>query len=344
MFHALCLTVSSSFIIQWYAPRKAATRHFHAHAPFPPRRAAGTPAAILRTQYWYDLTGSSTFALLALASVGLAGSSASFEHCVVASAVLLWAARLGSFLFLRIIRDGGIDHRLSKYSSNPVAFLLGPWTIQGVWVAATMLPVLVLFAGERAAISASSGALLSRLKSVPSLIVTGWGQLIHETDVSGGILARLNELPVVLQCILAAWLIAYIVQFLADEGKRQFKAVPQNKDKFIRSGVWAWSQHPNYAAELAMWHLLGVAACYVAYCSPSHVLHGSPLAFVSLIGPFLEGLLIVFVSGVPLLDKAAAKKWGGNSNWLAYTKNTPVLFPCCPSFPRRPASYVNKKE
>ena len=307
-------------------------------------RMAGIPAAALKTQYWYDLTGSSTFAILALASVGLVGSSVSFQHCIVATAVLLWAARLGSFLFIRIIGDGGVDHRLSKYSDKPIAFILGPWTVQGMWVAATMLPVLVLFAGESAAISASSGALFGRLMSMPLLVAAGWQQLLEVTNVSGGILGRLGELPIPLQVLLCVWLLAYIVQFSADEGKRQFKAVPKNHGKFIRSGIWTWSQHPNYAGELVMWHALGCAACYVAYTSPTHVLSGSPLAFVSLAGPFMEALLIIFVSGVPLLDKAAAKKWGGNSNWLAYAKNTPVLFPCCPAFPRRPTEYVHKSE
>ena len=207
-----------------------------------------------------------------------------------------------------------------------------------------MLPVLVLFAGESAAISASSGALSARLAGLPELVSNGWTRLVAETNVSGGIASRLGELPRELQIALAIWLCAYVVQFLADEGKRQFKAVPTNNGKFIRSGVWAWSQHPNYAAELVMWHSLGAAACYVAFSSPTHVLHGSPLAFASLLGPFFEALLIVFVSGVPLLDKAAAKKWGGNAEWLAYVKNTAVLFPCCPAFPRRPAEYVQKQQ
>ena len=54
-----------------------------------------------------------------------------------------------------------------------------------------------------------------------------------------------------------AWLIGFLIETIADAQKSRFRAQPENEDRFIQSGLWAWSRHPNYFGEILLW--LGVA-------------------------------------------------------------------------------------
>jgi steroid 5-alpha reductase family enzyme len=49
--------------------------------------------------------------------------------------------------------------------------------------------------------------------------------------------------------------------------------------------------------------------------------------WVTLISPFFVAFLLLRVSGVPLLEKRADEKWGGQPDYEAYKKETPVLIP-----------------
>lgn len=303
--------------------------------------AAGIPAAATGLQYWFDLTGSSTFTALALVSLGLGSADTPPSHLLVALAVALWATRLGTFLFSRIIQDGGIDHRLSKYTKSPVRFLLGPWTVQGLWVVATMLPIIVLLAG-RGPTEALPSSPMEWVTKPLHYLQLGAARFFH--GVSALRPADVESLPAPVLVLLAVWSLAWLAQVLADEQKRQFKADEDNKGRWIDSGIWSYSQHPNYAAEMVLWLALGGAAAHLAYTDPLHTLHGSKWAYASLVGPCLEACLLLFLSGVPLLDKAAAAKWGHRQAWREFATRTPVLFPCCPAFPRRPTAYIHDKD
>ncbi len=90
---------------------------------------------------------------------------------------------------------------------------------------------------------------------------------------------------------------------MADRQKSRFRADPANKGTFIRTGVWAWSRHPNYFGEITLW--VGVALIAVP------VLHGWQWA--TLISPVFVFLLITRLSGVPMLEKKADEKWGGQA-------------------------------
>ncbi len=94
-------------------------------------------------------------------------------------------------------------------------------------------------------------------------------------------------------------------------------ADPANKGKFMRTGLWARSRHPNYFCEIVLW--VGVAVIALP------VLQG--WTWVALISPVFVTLLLTRVSGVPLLEKKADKKWGGQADYEAYKKSTPVLIP-----------------
>lgn len=112
------------------------------------------------------------------------------------------------------------------------------------------------------------------------------------------------------------WLFGLVVESLADWQKFQFISNKANKGKWIASGVWRYSRHPNYFGEILVW--VGVYLTVVSAFSPSTGLLG-------LLSPAYITLLLLFVSGVPLLEKSADKKWGDNPKYQEYKRKTSVL-------------------
>ena len=95
-----------------------------------------------QTEKYYDLTGSITYTTLTIFSIGLGASRSGKVHArqiIASSLVIIWAARLGSFLYARIKRDGK-DKRFDSLKPYFVAFF-GTWNIQGTWCFLTALSV-----------------------------------------------------------------------------------------------------------------------------------------------------------------------------------------------------------
>lgn len=126
-----------------------------------------------------------------------------------------------------------------------------------------------------------------------------------------------KELDVFAVIGLLIWLFGFGFEAIADAQKSRFNANPDNKGKFIQTGLWSRSRHPNYFGEIVLW--FGVAVIALP------VLHG--WQWVALISPVFVTLLLTRVSGIPLLEKKADQKWGGQPEYEAYKKNTPVLIP-----------------
>jgi steroid 5-alpha reductase family enzyme len=113
------------------------------------------------------------------------------------------------------------------------------------------------------------------------------------------------------------WVFGFAIEVSADAQKSRFNANPDNKGKFIQTGLWSRSRHPNYFGEIMLW--VGIAVIALP------VLHS--WQWVALISPIFVTLLLTRVSGVPLLEKKADKKWGGQEDYEAYKKRTPTLIP-----------------
>ncbi len=126
-----------------------------------------------------------------------------------------------------------------------------------------------------------------------------------------------EDLGVVSFIGLAVWVAGFAVEATADLQKSRFRADPANRGRFISTGLWAWSRHPNYLGEIVLW--IGVALVAVP------VLRG--WQWVTLVSPLFVALLLTRVSGVPLLEKRADEKWGGQPDYEAYKARTPVLVP-----------------
>ena len=116
---------------------------------------------------------------------------------------------------------------------------------------------------------------------------------------------------------IVVWVVGFTIEVVADRQKSAFKQDVANEGRFITSGLWAWSRHPNYFGEITLW--VGVAIMALP------VLTG--WRWVTLISPVFVVLLLTRVSGIPLLEERAEKRWGDEESFRAYARNTPVLVP-----------------
>jgi steroid 5-alpha reductase family enzyme len=123
-----------------------------------------------------------------------------------------------------------------------------------------------------------------------------------------GLLAALGAL---------VWIVGLAIEVVADRQKRRFRADPANRERFIASGLWAWSRHPNYFGEILLW--AGVAIVAVP------VLAGAQ--WLTLLSPVFVWLLLSRISGVPMLERKADERWGGEPDYEAYKARTPALLP-----------------
>jgi steroid 5-alpha reductase family enzyme len=114
---------------------------------------------------------------------------------------------------------------------------------------------------------------------------------------------------------IAIWLAGFGIEVVADRQKSAFRKDPSNEDRFISTGLWAWSRHPNYFGEITLWTGVAVMALPIL----------SGWRWVVLVSPVFVYLLITRISGVPMLEKRADKRWGGEADYELYKDKTPVL-------------------
>jgi steroid 5-alpha reductase family enzyme len=234
------------------------------------------PAYRMQSERFYDLTGGLTYISVTLLTAALSGPLDARSFLLIAL-VVVWAGRLGTFLFRRV-RRAGKDGRFDEIKPDFFRFL-NVWTIQALWITLT--------AGAAfAAITSASKA------DLDAFAIVGLG----------------------------IWLAGFAIEATADLQKSRFRADPANKGRFIHTGLWSWSRHPNYFGEITLW--VGVAL--IAFPA----LAGWQL--VTLISPVFVFLLITRASGVPLLEKRADATWGGQEDYEAYKSRTSVLVPMPP--------------
>jgi steroid 5-alpha reductase family enzyme len=118
----------------------------------------------------------------------------------------------------------------------------------------------------------------------------------------------------------ALWVLGFILEVASDAQKSAFKRNPANRDQFISSGLWRYSRHPNYFGESLLWWGLFVAA----------VPDFTGWDFLTALGPLFLTLLLLFVSGVPLLEKSADKKHGAKPAYQEYKRRTSLFIPLPP--------------
>ena len=114
---------------------------------------------------------------------------------------------------------------------------------------------------------------------------------------------------------LIFFVVGFFLEVVADSQKTKFRKNPKNKNTFINSGLWAYSRHPNYLGEISIWTGISI----ISFSSLSN------LQFVTLISPIFTYVLLVYVSGVRLLEASGHEKWGHLKSYKEYIKKTPRL-------------------
>jgi steroid 5-alpha reductase family enzyme len=112
------------------------------------------------------------------------------------------------------------------------------------------------------------------------------------------------------------WIIGFIFEAVGDAQLKTFKSNPENKGKIMQSGLWKYTRHPNYFGEALMWWAIWIISMSTL----------SWINILGIIGPLFITYLLLFVSGVPLLEK----KYKDNEAFQAYAKKTSIFFPLPP--------------
>lgn len=113
----------------------------------------------------------------------------------------------------------------------------------------------------------------------------------------------------------ALWAVGFLVEWIADEQLRSFKADPAKRGTVLQSGLWRYSRHPNYFGELCVWWGIFLVACEVSF------------GWLTIIGPIVYSYLVVNITGQRTLDKKLAREKPG---YREYMERTSGLVPLPP--------------
>lgn len=113
---------------------------------------------------------------------------------------------------------------------------------------------------------------------------------------------------------MAFWLAGFAFEFIGDFQLARFKRNPRNHGRIITSGLWKYTRHPNYFGEVILWWGLWLIACSV------------PGGWMTVPGPITITVLILFVSGIPLLEK----RYEEHEEFREYRKRTSAFLPLPP--------------
>ena len=238
---------------------------------------AWIPASIWKTERFYDLTGGLTFLVVVIFSLW---SGSQFEPPSLREIIVSALVIVWSLRLSSFLYFR--IHRTGKDGrfdrlKTSPIRFLVPWTLQGLWVFLTMVVVIVINNQENAS---------------PALGV--W------------------------DCIgLLLWITGFGIEVIADNQKTVFNSDPKNKDKWIDSGLWSYSRHPNYFGEILLWtgiSFFGVS-CFTG------------LERVAWISPIFIYILLTKISGTPILDRRALEKWGHDPEYQKYRGKVPALIP-----------------
>lgn len=94
---------------------------------------------------------------------------------------------------------------------------------------------------------------------------------------------------------VAVWLLGFYFEVVGDAQLARFIKDPTNKGKLMQSGLWAYTRHPNYFGEVTQWWGIWLIALSV------------PNGLLAIVGPLTITVLIVKVSGIPMLEKKMAE-------------------------------------
>ncbi|RDB25775.1 hypothetical protein Hypma_006418 [Hypsizygus marmoreus] len=212
-------------------------------------------------------------------------SSFAPRQLLLSAALGIWTLRLGSFLAYRAIKAGG-DSRFDEIKTQPLKFTYF-WIVQATWITLVGLPVYLC-----------------------NTLPPGLHPALGLRDYAAfGLFAG-----------------SFFFEVLADRQKtvwRNAKNAKVHDEKFITSGLWSVSRHPNYVGEVGIW--TGIWALSTASLQTPYFPRGT-IALAAL-SPLFTWFMVRSVSGVPLLEESGDKKFGDDPKWKEYKRTVPIFWP-----------------
>lgn len=289
--------------------------------------AVAIPSIAAKSELFYDVSGSVTFLAVTALSLYLpalrarsaaagkavaplpsllapftdpAAAGLNWRQVVLSGAVSIWAARLGSYLFQRILGSGQ-DSRFEKIKPSPFKFFF-VWMAQATWVSICLAPVIAINSAPVTAF-----ALLPRATML--------------TDALG----------------IALFAGGFAFEVKADRQKSKWMAEKKKKvhdEEFMTRGLWSRSQYPNYFGESTLWTGIATLAAGALVTHPMQVALGlsgvsgklSVLA-MAYASPAFVTFLLTKVSGIPMSEKKYDKRYGNRKDYQEWKRNTPKFFP-----------------
>jgi len=127
---------------------------------------------------------------------------------------------------------------------------------------------------------------------------------------------------------------------ISDHQKFNFKNIPSNRRRFCDEGLWCWSRHPNYFGEMLLWWGL-FTLCSSVFGVAALEAEGS-WGYATIVGPVFLCLILLFVSGIPPLERSYDEKFGTTLEYQAYKASTSPLVPMPPGVYRKLPEILKK--
>ncbi|MEL6390445.1 MAG: DUF1295 domain-containing protein [Bacteroidota bacterium] len=229
----------------------------------------------LQTDKLTDVTYCLSFLGLVMYGMIVGDVASSLSKVMVSALIIIWAFRLGAYLYRRVSILGK-DDRFDEIRVSPRRFLRF-FVLQGfsAWVIA--LPFLYLLLSQE-------------LESE-----------VHMVTAAGLVVA----------------IVGLILETVADHQKSAFKNQPGNRNRFYDGGLYSWIRYPNYLGEMLFW--IGIFIMSIP------VLSG--WRWLAVLSPIIIILLLLFVSGVPFIEKSRDKKYGDDPDYQQYISDTSIILP-----------------
>ncbi|KAJ8517077.1 hypothetical protein ONZ45_g5682 [Pleurotus djamor] len=210
-------------------------------------------------------------------------SSFAPRQLLVSGALALWTTRLGLHLGLRAIRAGG-DSRFDVIKTKPKAFVFY-WVAQATWILLVGLPVYLCNATPP--------------EEHPSLGLRDY-------------------------IAIGLYAVSFLLEVTADMQKhswRRRKDAKLHDEKFITSGLWGVSRHPNYLGEVG----IQTAIWLLSTTSLQTSSYPRGIAALASAGPLFTYFILRMGSGVPPLERQGDKRFGSDPKWQEYKRFVRLL-------------------
>jgi len=243
--------------------------------------------------------------------------------CVIAAFAVNWIVYIHS-LVNQTEKYFDLTGSLTYISVTVLALVLGNNNEATSWIMAGLIFVwagrLGSFLFRRISRDGHDGR-FNRIRSNPLRLFETWtlqGLWVSLTALAAWTaITSIDEAPFNILTVigLVVWVAGFGIEVRADSEKSAFKKDPANDGKFISTGIWAWSRHPNYFGEITLWTGMALIAL------PAF----DGREFVALISPLFVLLLLAKISGVPALERRGLKRWGDDPAYQKYVAEVPVL-------------------